>query len=142
MFVTAVLLMCYATNAPQAVVHIQTASADVVLHVELARDQAAWAQGLMHRQKLDNHTGMLFIFNHVAPRNFWMKNTYIPLDIFFIDAQQLVVNIAYNTVPLTETSIKSVKPVQFVLETAAGFANNYAIHIGDKVTWQLDEKKL
>ena len=58
-----------------------------IVHVELAQDNIEITQGLMYREHLDENTGMLFLFPNEQKRTFWMKNTFIPLDIIFISAE-------------------------------------------------------
>jgi len=108
------------------------------IQVELAIEPQEWARGLMYREKLGDHEGMLFISDHEEPRSFWMKNTLIPLDIIFISADREVVRIAERTVPLSEEGIPSGEPAQYVLEIKGGQASNLGIHIGDKLEFLFD----
>ncbi|MGV6839738.1 MAG: DUF192 domain-containing protein [Planktomarina sp.] len=85
------------------------------------------AQGLMYRRHMPRDHGMLFVFQDVKPRSFWMKNTYIPLDILFFDADGQLLNIAYNARPHDLTSLPSKGAAQFVLEVNAGIAKRFRI---------------
>ena len=64
-------------------------------------------RGLMFRETMAEDEGMLFLFGREAPRSFWMKNTYLPLDIIFLDRHGVIVSIAADARPLDETSIPS-----------------------------------
>jgi uncharacterized membrane protein (UPF0127 family) len=76
---------------------------------------------------------MLFDFKRQQPVSFWMRNTLIPLDMFFIKTDGRIVNIAKRTVPHSERGIPSVEPVLGVLETNAGVADRLGIKPGDVV---------
>lgn len=96
-----------------------------VLNVEIADDAEERSIGLMNRTKLDQSDGMLFIFPYEANHSFWMKNTYIPLDIIFFDANNQFVYVAANAQPCIQTSAQcptysAGRLVQYVLETPAG----------------------
>lgn len=101
--------------------------------VELARTHAQHMQGLMFRRKLAADAGMLFLYETPQVARFWMKNTYIPLDMLFIGSDGRVSSIAERTVPLSLESVSSHQPVIAVLEFNAGTASRLGIKVGDQV---------
>lgn len=101
--------------------------------IELALTDEEQARGLMFRRELPEGQGMLFDFGDEGVREFWMKNTYIPLDMIFIRGDGRILRIAENTVPLSETLIPSGGPVRAVLEVIAGTAKRLGIAPGDRV---------
>ncbi len=103
--------------------------------IEFARDDYERETGLMYRKIMKDHQAMLFIFKDEQPRYFWMKNTYIPLDIIYINAGKQIVSIAKNAQPLDETSLPSHFPAKYVLEINAGLSDDYGLKKGDKVRW-------
>ena len=105
--------------------------------IEIAQGDSARARGLMDRTSLPNRGGMLFFDNEERDQTFWMKNTLIPLDIIFIDADSQIVNIVKNTRPLSEDRVSSTAPAQYVLEVKAGFADTYSIDSTTSVRWRL-----
>ena len=104
-----------------------------VFAVELASTPQEQATGLMFRRELPEGRGMLFDFHREQPTSFWMKNTYIPLDMIFIRGDGRILRIAENTVPLSETLVPSGGPVRAVLEVIAGTARKLGIAPGDRV---------
>jgi uncharacterized membrane protein (UPF0127 family) len=76
---------------------------------------------------------MLFDFHKEQPTSFWMKNTYIPLDMIFIRADGRILSIAENRVPLSEALVSSNGPVRAVLEVIGGTAKKLGIAPGDRV---------
>lgn len=100
--------------------------------VEIANSPHSRAQGLMYRKVLPEKQGMLFVFSQDEIRSFWMRNTYIPLDIIFIHSSGSIVSIGEG-VPLSEASVVSVSPAQAVLELEQGTAKEMGIQAGDKV---------
>ena len=104
-----------------------------VFAVELASTPQEQATGLMFRRELPEGRGMLFDFHRDQPTSFWMKNTYIPLDMILIRGYGRILRIAENTVPLSETLIPSGGPVRAVLEVIAGTAKRLGIAPGDRV---------
>lgn len=108
------------------------------IDIELATTAQERAQGLMHRSSMQEDRGMLFIFDEVKPQSFWMRNTRIPLDIIYIDADNVVINIAKNTLPMAETGIpQSSNPAKFVLEINGGMSEKWGIKEGvTKVSWK------
>lgn len=113
---------------------IETARGKVTFQVEIADDEQERQNGLMFRKSLAPDRGMLFEFPDNAPRSFWMKNTYIPLDIIYIDPEGYIVSIAAMTVPHSEEGIPSRGLSKGVLEIAGGRAGELGIKPGDRVT--------
>jgi uncharacterized membrane protein (UPF0127 family) len=101
--------------------------------VEVARNEADRAQGLMYRRSMPPDHGMLFDFGKVEPVAMWMQNTYMPLDMLFIRPDGSVARIAANTEPLSTRTIPSGEPVLAVLELNAGTAARLGIKPGDRV---------
>lgn len=96
-------------------------------------------KGLMFRTSLAKNAGMLFVFEQEDLRNFWMKNTYISLDIIFLDKNFKVVNLHTYTQPnQTNTIYPSIYPSMYVVEFNAGTSLENNIQIGDKFLF--DEK--
>lgn len=104
--------------------------------VELALTPRQRAQGLMFRKEMAADAGMLFLFEREAPRSFWMKNTYLPLDILFLDASGRIVSIARDTTPLSEAPIPSELPAAAVLELNAGTAALLGLSPGDRIVYR------
>jgi uncharacterized membrane protein (UPF0127 family) len=101
--------------------------------VELVDTPELRARGLMYRQELAPDAGMLFDFLDERPVSFWMRNTFIPLDMIFITADGEIKNIHVNARPHDTTSIPSDGPVQFVLEIPGGRSVELGIEAGDTV---------
>ncbi|MBN2905874.1 MAG: DUF192 domain-containing protein [Rhodobacteraceae bacterium] len=98
--------------------------------VELADDPQERAQGLMNRAALPVMSGMLFVYPRPQRAVFWMKNTFIPLDMIFLDAQGRVVGVHENARPLDETPIDGGSGVLAVLEVNGGLAARLGIAPG------------
>ncbi|MGB7405010.1 MAG: DUF192 domain-containing protein [Pacificimonas sp.] len=105
--------------------------------VELALSSTEQARGLMYRQDMARDAGMLFPFDPPRPASFWMRNTYIPLDMIFVKDGRIE-SIAADAVPLVETtSYRSLGAVDAVLELNAGEAARIGADPGDPVSYQL-----
>ncbi len=104
--------------------------------IEMAKDAYHRETGLMYRRSMKDAQAMLFIFEDVKPRYFWMKNTYIPLDIIYIGPDKKIVSIVKEAKVLDETALPSKEPAQYVLEIKAGLADRYHIKKGDRISWQ------
>ena len=89
----------------------------------------------MFIKELPADQGMLFLFERPEFASFWMKNTYVSLDIVFIAPGGVVANIAHDTPPLSLAPIKSVAPVTGVLELVAGTAARIGLVAGDRVRY-------
>ncbi len=105
------------------------------LDIEIVADEASIIQGLMFRQEMAADQGMLFVMPDERPQSFWMKNTLIPLDIIYANAQKEIVSIKRNTTPLSETPVPSDVPAAYVLEVNAGFAELHNLAVGDVLEW-------
>ena len=112
---------------------IATKNGVQIFGVEMAVTPDEQARGLMFRRELPEKQGMLFDFQREQPTSFWMKNTYIPLDMIFIRADGRILRIAENTVPLSEALVPSGGPVRAVLEVIGGTAKKLGIAPGDRV---------
>jgi uncharacterized membrane protein (UPF0127 family) len=103
--------------------------------VWIADTEARQTQGLMFVRDLPASRGMLFPEPEPRPTAFWMKNTYIELDMLFIGPDHRIVKIAARAPPLSLATIDSGAPVIAVLEIKGGEAARRGIHVGDKVSW-------
>ncbi|HEX5867846.1 MAG TPA: DUF192 domain-containing protein [Beijerinckiaceae bacterium] len=112
---------------------IAGASGRHAFQVEVARNDAERAQGLMYRRSLAPDRGMLFDFARVQPISMWMQNTYIPLDMIFIRADGSIARVAENAEPLSTRTIPSGEPVLAVLEVIGGTAARLGVKPGDRV---------
>jgi len=115
---------------------IHTARGKIVYAVEVATTMQEQARGLMYRTSLPDHGGMIFPMSPPRDASFWMKNTYIPLDLIFIRADGTIARIAANAVPEDLSPIPSGEPVAAVLEIVGGGAAADGIAEGDRVEWK------
>jgi len=108
------------------------------IDLEFAETEESITQGLMFRQDMTDSQGMLFVFPSMEPRSFWMKNTYVSLDIIFVDNFNQIVSIQEKTKPRNTQSLPSEAPAQYVIEVIGGFCETYGIEKGDKVSFRRD----
>lgn len=104
--------------------------------VEVASAAGARTRGLMFRRQLEPDKGMLFVFESEQKFGFWMKNTYLPLDIIWINQDDTVVFIQENARPCGRHGCKFIKPnkaARYVLEVNAGVVQTTGLQVGDKV---------
>ena len=101
--------------------------------VELAETPAQMTQGLMFRTSLAPDAGMLFDYRQPTAATMWMLNTFIPLDMLFVDAQGRIVNIHERAVPRSLDVIAAAEPVRAVIELNGGTAARLGIEPGDRV---------
>jgi len=107
--------------------------APLALKVEVASTDAQRQMGLMFREQLGADEGMLFVFPSERYNSFWMHNTLIPLDMYFIDSEWNVVGVVEQATPLTDDPRQVPKMSQYVLEVRGGFARERGIGEGAKV---------
>ncbi len=108
-----------------------------VFYVQDARTRDELLRGLMFVREMDEDKGMLFDFRSYQDRDFgmWMKNTYISLDMVFLDCDFKVVDFFENAKPMSLESIKSKAKFCYVLEVNGGVVAKQNIQIGDKATY-------
>jgi uncharacterized membrane protein (UPF0127 family) len=104
--------------------------------VEIAATQDEQVRGLMNRKSMADDAGMLFVFDTLDYRAFWMKDTLIPLDMLFIDDKGKIIKIQENAKPGDLTSIPSGGPVLAVLELAGGVSAKLGLKAGDTVKYK------
>lgn len=125
--------------------HFPTASLTIVtaaggphkFTVEVATTPGQLEQGLMFRHQLAPDAGMIFDFKTAAAVSMWMKNTWIPLDMLFVDPQGRIVNIHERAVPGSLETIDSGAPVRAVIELNGGTAARLGIRPGDRVIFPI-----
>jgi len=108
------------------------------INVEIATSSQKQQSGLCCRDWLEKDSGMLFVYEYSAVRKFWMKNTRIPLDMYWIDSDKKIIHIENNVQP--ESYPKTYGPNQpsmYVLETNANFAKENSIEIGHRAIFSL-----
>src|SRR5271165_6892333 len=105
--------------------------------VEVAETPAQMEQGLMFRRAMDPDAGMLFDYKTPTMATMWMRNTLIPLDMLFVDAQGRIVNIHQRAVPQSLDVIAAAAPVRAVIELNGGTAARLGIAPGDQVQYPI-----
>jgi uncharacterized protein len=103
-----------------------------LIRAEVAADFGTRARGLMHRKGLAPNAGMLFVFDAPGEQCMWMKNTYIPLSVAFLDAQGTIINIA-DMQPHNEQTHCAARPALYALEMTQGWFAERGIKPGVKV---------
>jgi uncharacterized protein len=131
--VLAALAGVTAQGAEPDSLEIVTSTGRHAFQIEIANNDATRERGLMDRRYMAADHGMLFEFDREAPVAFWMKNTYIPLDMIFIAPSGAVTHIVANAEPLSERVIPSGGPCVAVLELNGGAAASIGLKVGDKV---------
>ena len=101
--------------------------------VEVAKTEEEKKIGLMFRKTLAKNAGMLFLFKREALRLMWMKNTFIPLDILFIDKNGVIKRVVKRTIPHSLATISSRQSVLAVLEIKGGITSSLEIKRGDRI---------
>jgi uncharacterized membrane protein (UPF0127 family) len=104
-----------------------------ILKVEVVDTEDSRAKGLMMRAFLPPNQGMLFVWPEDAPRTMWMKDTFIPLDIIFIEADGKIAGIVENAEPHNLSPLGTDRPVRYVLEVPAGDAKRLQMAVGQTV---------
>lgn len=101
------------------------------IDIEIADTDQKTVQGLMYRSSMPQNAGMLFLMKTEREQGFWMRNTYIPLDMIFVNSNMEIVTIHRNTTPMREDSYFSTAPALYVVEVNGGFTHNNNINEGD-----------
>ena len=89
-------------------------------------------KGLMYRTSIPNNYGMLFVWPYEGQQCMWMKNTYIPLSVAYMDIRGKIIEI-YDMVPFSKDSVCSTKAAKYALEVNSGWFEEKDINIGDSI---------
>lgn len=104
--------------------------------VEIADTESTRSRGLMFREQLAPNEGMIFVFDEPGEHAFWMKNTLIPLDMVWLDADKRILHIAPSVPPCKADPCPTYSPApgtraSFVVELVSGFATQHGLKVGD-----------
>ncbi|NKI27343.1 DUF192 domain-containing protein [Arenibacter sp. 6A1] len=113
-----------------------TETAYITFDIEISESEYETQTGLMYRSSMEDTQGMLFIFEDIAVRSFYMKNTEIPLDIIFIDENMHIVSFQKNAKPFDETGLTSTVPAKYVFEINSGLVDSHNLEVGDLVQFE------
>jgi len=108
------------------------------VNVEIADNQNERNFGLMFREELDEDRGMIFVYEESDTYTFWMKNTLIPLDMIWINEDNVIVHIA-EAEPCKADPCPTYgpeEPAKYILEVNQGFSQEQDINIGDEVNFK------
>lgn len=109
---------------------------NITLLLEVAITTDEKMKGLSNKNNVPAHYGMVFVFRPKEKVNFWMQNTFIPLDLIFID-EKTIVSITKNTIPnQTDIMYDSKVEISEAIEVNAGFVDQNGIKVGDKVSFE------
>jgi YVTN family beta-propeller protein len=126
-----------------SIISAENATATQDVYVDIADGSEERSRGLMFKKSLEWNNGMLFVFEDEKVQSFWMKNTFVPLDMIFVDSNFTIVDIERNAQPCTGNdscqSFVSDHPAKFVLEVNAGFVEKNGINIGDHLSLDSDK---
>ena len=118
---------------PRDMIYVESKLKIYDFDVELALDDSQRSYGLMFRNTLPKMSGMLFIYDSKRDLSMWMKNTFISLDILFLDEDGTIINIAKSTEPRSLSIINSKHEAKAVLELNGGLTNELEIMVGDRI---------
>jgi uncharacterized membrane protein (UPF0127 family) len=121
-----------AVTGPQVVLRPE-GQAPLTVRVEVQRTDAQRQRGLMYRRQMGEMAGMLFVFREPSHQVFWMRNTFLALDMIFITPDHRVLGVVRNAAPMTDDPREVPGDSQYVLEVNAGFAERHGIGPGTRV---------
>lgn len=121
---------------PRVVIVAPDKSIRATIAVEIVNTPQQRELGLMYRRHMDENAGMLFVFPAAQPLKFWMKNTFLPLDMLFADDSGAIVGIVANAVPFSENQVGPDAPSKYVVEVNGGFAARHTIQQGDRLEFR------
>jgi len=118
-------------NKTKKITSIYFSKIDHHMIVEICKSKKDIIKGLMFRMvPLKDHEGMLFFMPESKCHRFWMKNTFIPLDVIFIDANKKIVDMYENAKPLSTNNMVSKIPCKYILEVNTGFCKKHRLYKG------------
>lgn len=104
--------------------------------LEIADTEETQKTGLMYRESMADNQGMLFTYKEADKMNFWMKNTYLPLDIIFFLPDSTIYKVYADNKPFTEAGVAPAENCLFALEINAGLGKKFSLQPGDKLDWK------
>ena len=128
-----IIYLFYSTKLMAKEIFVITPEKQISYSVEVADTPTLQRQGLMYRTNMPPNQGMLFVFDQSKPVSMWMKNTYIPLDMLFVDQEGIIRHIHKNAKPLDKTVITCPIPVKYVIEINAGQVQKNQIQVKNKI---------
>src|SRR5919106_4709465 len=131
-----VVVNAAACQAQPKVIISTTEGRDVTFAVEIADTAAKRELGLQYRRELATDRGMIFLFPVESDHSFWMKNTFIPLDMIFINRDRKIVGIVEQAVPFSTDARVVSAPRLYVLEINGGLSRRYGFRAGDTVRFE------
>ncbi len=135
-FVVVLLALLGCAHGPCISIVAPDGTTRATVAIEVANTNEQRERGLMFRKHLDDDAGMIFVFPDSQPRNFWMHNTDIPLDMIFADSSFRVTGIVANAAPQTDTLRGVEGNSEYVLEVNGGFCAKNGIKPGDRFQFQ------
>jgi uncharacterized membrane protein (UPF0127 family) len=136
---TLLLLVASGCGTPRSAAGLLVIPVEIGDHsvkVELAETSGEQARGLMYRRDMAWNKGMLFVYPSERVLSFWMKNTFIPLAIAFLDGEGRIVHIAHMK-PQDPTSHSSIHPARYALEMNDGWFEKAGVKAGDRALFEL-----
>jgi uncharacterized membrane protein (UPF0127 family) len=118
---------------PVETIRFDTPNGPARFNVEIASTAPEQELGLMYRREMAPNDGMLFDLHQPQFLAFWMKNTYLSLDLIFVRADGTISSVEPNAIPFSTDTIRSKEPVQVVIELNGGRAHQLGIVPGERV---------
>lgn len=116
----------------------ESGDAIATIDIEIKADDMGRAEGMMWRKSMEDDQGMLFIMEQSEPQSFWMRNTYVPLDILFISEDRRILNVRENAQPQSLSPQTSQGDAKYVLEVIGGLTDRLGVKAGDQISFQRD----
>ncbi|MCB5234079.1 MAG: DUF192 domain-containing protein [Candidatus Cloacimonetes bacterium] len=104
--------------------------------IEIAEKDKDVLQGLKYREDMEDNQGMFFIFQYLDYHSFWMQDTFMSLDMLFMDSEGVITHIEKGAAPFSEELITPNMPNKYVLEVKAGIVDRLNIKELDKIKWE------
>ncbi len=125
-------LLLTATQTLAQMPRVELTASFYRIEAEVAADQASRVQGLMNRRSMAANQGMLFVFTQADRHCMWMRNTFLPLSVAFLDEQGRILNIE-DMKPQTENNHCAAGPARYALEMNAGWFSGKGLKAGQRI---------
>ena len=111
-----------------------------ILLLKVAENEQERKKGLMFIKKMKWREGMLFDYKKSGYHSVWMKNTFIPLDVLFLDTNFTIIDYVENNIPHNLNSISTIKPSRYIVEVNAGVIKKMKFKKGDTLRFKIIKK--